>query len=418
MGSQCDIDKKNVIMVNIEELSEEDQRKYTELQEYIKQQFLSGAKKDRSGKVTLNQDFELPAIKLNKDKDEVIPTESQASSPDLVTQLSAITDRFELVFNDQSSLVASVVTGPEKIEGKRVINISNDGIPQVDSQGVLHSTTSVAQEASPEVHLYGMPIGFYRSNFHCLSLPRLDRPQAGLTARSGPMVMASDQSLPLSIVPSTLVQSQNNVYGTVSPMYSTIAHTSPPIRNVATSYGVPNDVFTDLHHIQNPNQPPVGNLRTAAMQSRLAARNELAQFKEEIANMMKNKLGVDMGNTRLYKNPYRTNFDYVVFPLGWRMPDFVKFSGDDNRTTWEHISQYTVQLGEAGTFNSLKVRLFSLSLTGTAFAWFSSLTPNSIDSWDQLEKKFHDHFFSRSYQLKLIEYLTSVRQNKEESISD
>jgi DNA-binding protein YbaB len=68
MGSQCDIDKQNVIMVNIEELSEEDQRKYTELQEYIKQQFLFGTKKDRLGKVTLNQDFELPAIKLNKDK--------------------------------------------------------------------------------------------------------------------------------------------------------------------------------------------------------------------------------------------------------------------------------------------------------------------------------------------------------------
>jgi hypothetical protein len=57
MGSQCDIDKKNVIMVNIKELSEEDQRKYTELQEYIKQQFLSSAKKDRSGKVTLTQDL-------------------------------------------------------------------------------------------------------------------------------------------------------------------------------------------------------------------------------------------------------------------------------------------------------------------------------------------------------------------------
>jgi hypothetical protein len=73
MGSQCDIDKKNAIMVNIEEFSEEDQRKYTELQEYIKQQFPSGAKKDRSGKVTLTQDFELPAIKLNKDKVEIYP---------------------------------------------------------------------------------------------------------------------------------------------------------------------------------------------------------------------------------------------------------------------------------------------------------------------------------------------------------
>jgi hypothetical protein len=98
------------------------------------------------------------------------------------------------------------------------------------------------------------------------------------------------------------------------------------------------------------------------------------------------------------------------------MPDFVKFSGDDNRTTWEHISQYTAQLGQVGTFNSLKVRLFSLSLTGTAFAWFSSLANNSIDSWDQLEQKFHDHFFSGSYQLKLID-LTSVMQSKEESVS-
>jgi hypothetical protein len=231
------------------------------------------------------------------------------------------------------------------------------------------------------------------------------------------MVMVPDQPLPLSVVPSTLVQSQNNAYGTVPPMYSTIAHTSPPIPNVTPSYGVPNDVFTDLHRKQNPNQPPLSNLRMAAMQSQLAARSELAQFKEEIANMMKNKFGVDMGNTRLYQKPNRANFDYVAFPPGWLMPDFVKFSGDDNRTTWEHIIQYTAQLGEVGTYNSLKVRLFSLSLSGTAFAWFSSLAPNSIDSWDQLKKKFHDHFFSGSYQLKLTD-LTSVRQSKKEWVSD
>jgi hypothetical protein len=61
--------------------------------------------------------------------------------------------------------------------------------------------------------------------------------------------------------------------------------------------------------------------------------------------------------------------------------------------------------------------LFSLSLTGTAFAWFPWLAPNSIDSWDQLEQKFHDHFFSGRYQLK-IDRSTSVRQNKEEPVSD
>jgi hypothetical protein len=68
------------------------------------------------------------------------------------------------------------------------------------------------------------------------------------------MVMVPEQLLPLSVVPSTLVQSQNHAYGIVPPTYSTIAHTSLPIPNVAPSYGLPIDVFTNLHRMQNPNQ--------------------------------------------------------------------------------------------------------------------------------------------------------------------
>jgi hypothetical protein len=60
------------------------------------------------------------------------------------------------------------------------------------------------------------------------------------------------------------------------------------------------------------------------------------------------------------------------------------------------------------------VRLFSLSLTGTAFAWYATLPPNSILSWGDLEQKFHDHFFSGDYELDLV----TLRQEKDESISD
>jgi hypothetical protein len=63
------------------------------------------------------------------------------------------------------------------------------------------------------------------------------------------------------------------------------------------------------------------------------------------------------------------------------------------------------------------VCLFSLSLTGTAFAWFSYLDPNSIDSLNQLEQKFHDYFFSRDYQLKLTD-LTPVKQGRDETVSN
>ena len=75
--------------------------------------------------------------------------------------------------------------------------------------------------------------------------------------------------------------------------------------------------------------------------------------------------------------------------------------GVDSKSTFEHISQYLAQLGEAGSTNELKVRLFSLSLTGTAFPWFSSLAPNSIGSWEQLEQKFHEHILFGHNELKL-----------------
>ena len=143
---------------------------------------------------------------------------------------------------------------------------------------------------------------------------------------------------------------------------------------------------------------------------------EFNKFKENLASVVKSKLGVNLGNSNLYQKPYDAEFDKFPLPHGWRMSDLIKFSGDDDRTTWEHISQYTAQLGEADAYNALKVCLFSLSLTGTAFAWFSSLAPGSIISWDMLDRKFHDHFYSGSVQLKLKD-LTSVRQGRDENVS-
>jgi len=135
---------------------------------------------------------------------------------------------------------------------------------------------------------------------------------------------------------------------------------------------------------------------------------DLAGMKEDLADMLKDKLGFVMGKSRLYRSPYVDAFDLIPYPAGWRVPDFVKFSGDDNWSTCEHISQYIAQLGEVGSSKSLRVRMFSLSLTGTAFSWFSSLAPNSIRSWDELEQKFHDHFYSGDNTTKLTD-LTSVR---------
>ena len=42
---------------------------------------------------------------------------------------------------------------------------------------------------------------------------------------------------------------------------------------------------------------------------------DLLKFKEDLANAIKSKLGVDMGTTRLYQKLYPAEFDFVRFLL-------------------------------------------------------------------------------------------------------
>ena len=153
---------------------------------------------------------------------------------------------------------------------------------------------------------------------------------------------------------------------------------------------MPQDVWDDLtknsphNAIQTMSDtaPAVNRLSSGAQTSNAENyKADLIKIKEDLSQLFRSQLsqvGLALSKSRLYQRPYPDAFDLVPYPSGWRVPDFIKFSGDDNRSTWKHISQYVAQLGEASSSNSLRVRLFSLSLTGTAFSWFASLPPNSV----------------------------------------
>ena len=64
-----------------------------------------------------------------------------------------------------------------------------------------------------------------------------------------------------------------------------------------------------------------------------------------------------------------------------------------------------------------RVRFFPLSLSGPVFSWFSSLEPNSITRWADLENKFHAYFYSGIGEKKIID-LTNMRQRNNESGSE
>ena len=114
---------------------------------------------------------------------------------------------------------------------------------------------------------------------------------------------------------------------------------------------------------------------------------------------------------------YPEEYEHAAYPQGFKIPEFVKFIGDDSRTTIEHISQFIIQCGEASTSDIYKLRLFLLSLLGAAFTRFISLPPNSVHTWADLEQKFHDYFFNGETELKLS-HLISVKQKIHEGVAE
>jgi hypothetical protein len=81
----------------------------------------------------------------------------------------------------------------------------------------------------------------------------------------------------------------------------------------------------------------------------------------------------------------------------------------------EHVGQFILQCGEAGANDTIKLRMFSLSLSGITFTWFTSLVHNSIFTWTQLEQKFYEYFYSGDTELRLS-HLTAIKQKHNELV--
>jgi hypothetical protein len=131
----------------------------------------------------------------------------------------------------------------------------------------------------------------------------------------------------------------------------------------------------------------------------------------KMADLMQNQFGLKPKmQGPAYTPPFPEWYYRVILPPRAKpLTEFTKFSWQDDTSTVEHIARYLMQLGEASADEAFRVRYFPLSLTGSAFQWFTSLSPQSIGTWKDLEQKFHAHYFSGSTEKKLIDLATLNR---------
>jgi hypothetical protein len=134
----------------------------------------------------------------------------------------------------------------------------------------------------------------------------------------------------------------------------------------------------------------------------------------QLATILRESFDIEpKGRGRVYQKSYPDYCDQLPYPRGYRVPEFAK----DGKTTLQHVGQFMLQCREASANDALKLRMFHLLLSRTAFTWFTSLAPNSIFTWAQIEQKFYEYFYSIDTELRLS-HLTAIKQKHNEPTAD
>jgi hypothetical protein len=99
----------------------------------------------------------------------------------------------------------------------------------------------------------------------------------------------------------------------------------------------------------------------------------------QLTTILRESFGIEpKGLGRVYQKSYPDYCDQLPYPRAYRIPKFAKFSREDGKTTLEYVGQFILQCREASANDAIKLKMFSLSLSTTAFTWFTSLAPKSI----------------------------------------
>ena len=129
------------------------------------------------------------------------------------------------------------------------------------------------------------------------------------------------------------------------------------------------------------------------------------QLQDMITNTIRAQYGGSSTSSLTYSKPTK-RIDNMRMSNGYQPPKFLQFDGKGNPK--QHIAHFVETCENAGTQGGLLVKQFVRSLMGNAFDWYTDLEPESIDSWEQLEREFLDQFYSTRHTVGMME-LTNTK---------
>ena len=212
---------------------------------------------------------------------------------------------------------AKMLIDERKLHHNNLQHLSN--LLQARTDKLEGKTTDCDQSGAVQQPQFGMPLNFYENQTsHASASQFQSAPSASETDKAGQ--------------PGASTSTRTGVGAQSSG------------RALRTDYGASTNRASAGHNVlpnppKSPSQIPTFNVTPNAPTTDFD--DALNRFKDELAKCLENSLGVQLKSSRnTYQKPYPSTYGIMKAPNGWRVPDFQKFSGDDSKSTLEHISMF------------------------------------------------------------------------------
>ena len=145
---------------------------------------------------------------------------------------------------------------------------------------------------------------------------------------------------------------------------------------------------------------------------------EMQAMKEQMEvmiNTLKGRVSSDLDDlVNKTDSPFTIFVNSCLLPQKFRMPQIESYDGV--KDSLDHLETFKTLMHLQWVLDEIMCRAFPTTLKGPARIWFSRLTPNSINTFKELNVQFTSHFIGGYRYKKSTVCLMSIKQREDETL--
>ncbi|XP_030939711.1 uncharacterized protein LOC115964563 [Quercus lobata] len=136
---------------------------------------------------------------------------------------------------------------------------------------------------------------------------------------------------------------------------------------------------------------------------------------EVMMNALKGRVSSDLDDlVNRTDSPFTTSVNSFPLPQKFQMPQIESYDGV--KDPLDHLETFKTLMHLQGVPEEIMCRAFPTTLKGPARVWFSSLTPNSINTFKELSALLTSHFIGGHRYKKSTTCLMNIKQQEDKML--